>query len=274
MKIKLLLNKDVNYNADVYFKKAKKLKAKLPGLEKAMDVSCEKIENFNKKKSSYIEKKVQEEVLKNHVKKEWFEKFRWTKTTSGFLFVIGKDSSTNEILIKKHLENSDIVFHTMASGSPFGILKTENKEFSKEDLYECGEFLADFSSQWKKGFGTADVFWVYPNQVTKKAQSGEYIQKGSFMVYGQKNNLKNLPLRLSLGVIVKHIELDGKKIKYEELFSGSKKACLKYCDRFINIEPGNNGYKSLTKEIKNKLRISRIEDLPKYIPNNCKILKK
>ncbi|MCA9497076.1 MAG: DUF814 domain-containing protein [Nanoarchaeota archaeon] len=274
MEIELKLNKNVNENANIYFEKAKKLKAKLPGIEETIKVTKEKIINFEEEKNSYLKKKSEKNKLQIHKKQEWFEKFRHTKTKSGFLCVLGKDAGTNEILIKKHMEENDIVLHTEAPGSPFCLIKNAKEKISKQELEETAQFLTCFSKQWKAGFGTADAFWVLPEQVSKKAQSGEFIAKGSFMIRGKKNILKNIQLKICLGVCKNIIKTDEEKIEYEELFSGSESACKKYCElRYIKLEPGNLNYKSLTKEIKKRLK-THIEDLPKYIPNNCKILKK
>lgn len=275
MEIKLYLNKDINYNANYYFEKAKKLKAKIPGLDIAMQDTQNQINNLIAKKDIYLSKRDKEKKIQVHKKREWFEKFRWTITSNNLLCVLGLDSGTNEILIKKHTESNDIVMHTSAPGSPFGIIKNGKEKAEKEDIEECAEFLSCFSSQWKKGYGTAEVFWVLPDQVSKKAQSGEFLSKGSFMIYGNKNILKNVKLQICLGVIEEEIKTeDDETIKYEKLFSGSQRACEKFCKkRFIKLEPGLDTYKALTKEIKKRLK-THVEDLPKYIPNNCKILKK
>lgn len=270
MEIKLFLNKNINENANIYFEKAKKLKAKIPGLEKAMIQTKKEIEEFEEKKNNYLEKKKKEETIKLNKKKEWYEKFRWTKTSNDLLLVIGKDASTNEILIKKHLEENDLVFHTEAPSSPFGILKNGKETATKEDLFEAATFIACFSAQWKRGFGTADAFWVEANQISKKAESGEYISKGSFMVRGNKNIIKNIPLKICFGIIKKKIE----EFEFFEFFSGSEDACKKFCLRSIKIEPGTDSYKKATKEIKKKLKITSIEDLPHYIPNGIRILKR
>lgn len=289
MEIKLELNKDVNFNANYYFEKAKKLKSKLPGIEKTIQKTQKEIENFENEKEEYIKRKEGKKKLEIYKKKDWFDKFRFTYLSTGKLFVIGKDSGTNEILVKKYLEENDIILHSQAPGSPFGIIKNATKDkkliISKEQIEEAAIFLLCFSKQWKKGFGTADAFWVYPNQVSKKANSGEYMNKGSFMIRGDKNIIKNLALQISIGVIKKKIEItDSDKndttnkqefIEYEELFSGSNLACKKYCNknRILKLEPGQLKYKILNKNIKTLLK-THIEDLPKYIPNECKILKK
>jgi len=279
MEIKLSLTKDVNENANFYFEKAKKLKAKLPGIEKAVGIARKEIENFEDKKQEYLDKKKKKEKLEANKKKEWYEKFRWTKSASGNLCVLGKDSGTNEILIKKHAEPKDIILHTEAPGSPFCIIKNaldekENLLLPKDEVESIAQFVLCFSSQWKRGFGTGDAFWVKPKQVSKKAESGEYMAKGSFMIRGEKNIIKNIPLRICLGVVVQEIKTEeGEVLKYEELFSGPEMSCKKFCQRFVKIEHGQLKYKALNKQIKERLK-TYVEDLPKYIPAECKILKK
>ncbi len=290
MEVKLELNKDINYNANKYFEKAKKLKSKLPGIDRTIEKTKEEIKNFQSKKEDYIKRKETKSRIEKFKKKEWFDKFRHTILSDGKLFVIGKDAGSNEVLIKKYLDSEDIVIHSNAPGSPFGIIKNAldskgNLLVSKEVINEAAIFLLCFSSQWKKGFGTADAFWVKKDQVSKKAESGEYMNKGSFMIRGDKNLIKNLPLQIVVGVRKHRIKINDAEendltneeefIEYEDLFSGSLEACKKFCDnrRFVKLEHGQMKYKALNKNLK-KLLKTHIEDLPKYIPNDCKILKK
>ena len=277
MEVKLFLNKNVNENANYYFNKSKKLKSKIPGVEMTIERTEKQIQEFKEKRDFYLEKKQEKQRINNFKKKEWYDKFRWTKISTGHLFVIGKDSSTNEILIKKYTTDKDILIHTETPGSPWGVLINGIEIINnKDNIFEAAQYLCCFSSQWKKGFGTADAFWVKPNQVTKKAMSGEYMAKGAFMIYGQKNVLKSIPLKICIGVENKEIKSDeeGEIFKYDEIFSGSEKACKIFCkNRFIKIEPGNYKYKNLLKDIKKRLKV-HIDELPKYIPNDCKILKK
>ena len=94
------------------------------------------------------------------------------------------------------------------------------------------------------------------------------------MIYGKKNIIKNISLKIGLGIIKQKINTGDEEIEYNELFSGSENACKKFCVKFIRLEPGKDTYKGLTKEIKKRLALNEIEDLPRYIPNNGKILKK
>ena len=130
-------------------------------------------------------------MIKNFRKKNWYENFRWTKTQLGELFVFGSDAQTNEILIKKHMGKDDLVFHTESPGSPFGILKDGKKINDEKQNKEVAQVLGCFSKDWKSGFGTCDVFYVLPEQVSKTANTGEYVPRGSFMIRGKKTILKN-----------------------------------------------------------------------------------
>lgn len=286
VKISLQLNEDLHQNANNYFSKAKKIKSKLPGVDLIIEKTKIEIKEFEKNKEEYLKKKEIHERLKFSKKKLWFEKFRYSYTSGDKLLVFGKDAGTNEVLLKKHLNQEDLVFHTEEPGSPFGILKnavtidskTGEKIFNidKKQIFEVAQIICCFSSQWKKGFGTADAFWVYPDQVSKTANTGEYISKGSFMVRGKKNMIKNTTLEIFLGVEKKTVLNEEKEETYEyyELFSGAEEAVKKRCgQKYIKLIPGKDNYKSIGKEIKKKLKVD-INDLPTWIPNNCKISKK
>ncbi len=273
VEIDLKLNENVNQNAEKYFSKSKKLKAKLPGLEEAILNTKKQIKEFEEKKEKHIEKKEFEEKVLIHKKKEWYEKFRYTFTENGLLVVLGKDAGTNEVLVKKHLEENDIVFHTEAPGSPFAIVKGGRDKLSKSEIEGIAQVVASFSSQWKRGFGTADAFWVYSEQISKKAQSGEFISKGSFMVRGEKHIVKNIPLKICLGVFHEKLEIDSQVHEFDSVISGYETMISKKCKKFVKMEPGDCKYKALNKEIKKRLGIT-VEDLPKFVPNEVKVLKK
>ena len=197
-KITLNLDKSVEQNAEVYFEKAKKAKKKLQGAKLALQRSKEKLEKI--KKQQEISLKQEEENLKQKTReKQWYEKFHWFISSEGFLCIGGRDATTNEIVIKKYTEDNDIVFHTTMAGSPFFVVKTESKKPGKATLNQTAQATASYSKAWKLGLSVVDVFYVNPNQVSKKAKPGEYIPKGAFMIYGKKNNL--VPqIKLAIGI--------------------------------------------------------------------------
>ncbi|MEM4396951.1 MAG: NFACT RNA binding domain-containing protein [Candidatus Woesearchaeota archaeon] len=208
MEIRLNYKKSINENVNDIYEEIKKLKSKIQGAEEAIKEMQEKI---NKREIELKSKK--EKILRE--RKFWFEKFHWFITNKGHLFIAGKDATSNEIIIKKHLDSEDLVFHTLTPGSPFGILKLKekienyfpeiyetlkNKESEINELEECAIFVSSFSKLWKSEFTVSDAFYVKPEQVSKKAPSGEYLSKGSFMIYGEKNII-NVELGLGITLI-------------------------------------------------------------------------
>jgi len=111
------IKKSVEQNAAVYFEKAKKSRKKLEGAKKALKKIQNRLELLKEKKdkNSLTEKRTE----KTQRKKEWYEKFRWFFSSEGFLCIGGRDATTNDIIIKKHADKNDIVFHTDMAGSPF-----------------------------------------------------------------------------------------------------------------------------------------------------------
>ena len=145
-----------------------------------------------------------DELVKRKVEvesKEWYEKFRWFNSTEGFLVVAGKDAVSNEVLVKKHAEPADIVFHAEIIGAPFVVVKTGGKEPGEQTLREAGEFAVSFSRAWRENMGSADVYWVNPDQLSKSGPSGESVPHGGFVVIGKRNWMRNVPLRLSIGIM-------------------------------------------------------------------------
>src|SRR3989344_5309709 len=191
MEIELNLTQSVEENAGHYFELAKKAKKKAAGARKALEETKKKLEKLQKEESKFLEEEAQKQKLKEQQqgrKREWYEKFHWFISSEGFLCIGGKDATSNEMVIKKHLEKDDLVFHTNMAGSPFFIVKN-GQNAGKDTLDETAQATAVYSKAWKVGHTTTEVFYVKPEQVSKQPQQGEYIQKGSFMIYGKSNYL-------------------------------------------------------------------------------------
>lgn len=73
-------------------------------------------------------------------------KFRERITKSGNTILAGKDSKSNEDLIK-YIEAEDEVFHTQERGSPFACIKGKP---ARGDVKEAAIWCAIFSQDWKK----------------------------------------------------------------------------------------------------------------------------
>ncbi|MBW2986744.1 DUF814 domain-containing protein [Candidatus Woesearchaeota archaeon] len=246
MEIKLDLRKSVEQNASAYFDKAKKAKKKIEGVNKALvkfekehSTMLAKKEEALAKEKEILERKKQKEEKQRA--KQWYEKFRWFISSEGFLCIGGKDATTNEIVIKKHTDKDDIVFHTEAPGSPFFVVKTEGKKVGAATIKEVAQATADYSRAWKMGLSTTDVYWIKPEQVSKEAKAGEYIAKGSFMIYGKRNQLEPV-LQVAVGVLS-----DGR------VMGGPVDAVKKNCGKFVILVQGKKKKSDIAKKIQQKI---------------------
>lgn len=271
--IELFYEKSVPENANFYYDKSKKLKRKMPGIEKTIEKTKKEICELERGFGKVVEQIARDEKIAQ-IKRMWYEKFRFSWTSSGVLFVFGKDSTSNEVIVKKYARDDEFVFHTMYPGSPFGVLKPEEGQVVvQEDILEAGQIILAFSKVWKQGYGAGDFFYVRASQVSKKAVSGEYVKKGSFMIYGDKNIVKNVPLRLSFGYYVESFGFEDGDIEVKRSFVGTMQAAGKFCEKFVNLEPGEEKQKELFKKIKSVLGIDS-RDFPSFIPVGSKMLKK
>lgn len=192
MRIELDVSKNAQQNALSFFDRAKRIRQKIDGARDGMDKVRKKLGGLSE---TVLDKKKEPVSLR---KKDWFEKFRWCFTRNGFLLVGGKDAHSNELLVKRHLEKGDRYFHADVHGAPHCVLKN-GQSASAEDLEDASVFAGLFSSVWKKGFFSVKVYSVLPDQVSKKAPSGESLGRGSFMIYGKRDWFDPV-LRAGLGV--------------------------------------------------------------------------
>ncbi len=261
MEIELDLNKTLEENASYYFENSKKMKKKLKGALEAL----KKFELEEKQKEEELKeknkstKKDEEKNIKIQKKFYWYMKYRWFFTSKNHLAIGGRDANTNEEIIKKRLEKKDLVFHADVNGSPFFILKLEkeeqkkyleekeNEEYKKE-LQEVIDATASFSRAWKYGLSVMECFFVLPEQVTKKAKAGEYLQKGSFMIYGKKNIFTGI-LKLYVRII---------KIEENNYIMISP---VESEENFIELKPGKIKVSDAAKEIKKYLEKKGIKDI-------------
>ena len=257
MKVSLNPRKSVEENAAEYFERSKKAKRKIEGAKKALEETRKKLSRIDE-----LIKKEQEIQDRPERKKEWYEKFRWFYTSDDMLFIAGRDATTNEIIVKKHTEKNDLVFHSEMAGSPFGALKTEGRIPGEKAVRECSQFIACYSKAWKGGSTITDVFYVNPDQVTKEAPSGEYIGKGSFMIYGKKN-IVTAELKLFIGKTN-----DGK------IMPGPESAVKKHCKEYIQIRQGDEKTSSLAKKLRAILNSDDLDDIIKVIPVGSALMQK
>lgn len=250
MRITLDLRKTVEQNAATYFDRAKKFKAKAKGARTA-------VEKFKAQLSTVQEKKAAEpkkQELKEQVPKQWYEKFRWFLASEGYLCVGGRDAGTNELLIKKHVEPHDLICHTEAPGSPFFIIKTEGTKPNPLTVDEALQATASYSRGWKMGVAAMEAYCVTPEQVSKEAQSGEFMSKGAFMVRGKRDK-KSVALKLSIGLLP-----DGR------VMAGPESAIKRHCQKRMIITQGADKPSDAAKKIQKFLGGGDLDAIIRSLP--------
>jgi predicted ribosome quality control (RQC) complex YloA/Tae2 family protein len=266
MELVLNINKTPQQNAETYFDKAKKFKKKIPGIKKTL-LHYRLLLSKHEKAQADKTIALNAAMIKNSLlakKKVWFDKFRWFISSNDFLIVGGRDAVTNEILIKKHLEPTDLVFHTELPGSPFVLIKNpENNSFPEETINEAAEFCGSFSKSWKSGRTTAEVYHILPEQVSKEVQAGfGKLAKGSFMIYGKRNFI-NVSLNIAICI---H---DGK------VMAGSLSAIKKHAPdgKYAVIIPGNDKLSDVAKKVQ-KIIGGGLDEIIRALPSECSIKKR
>ncbi|MBI5064884.1 DUF814 domain-containing protein [Candidatus Woesearchaeota archaeon] len=243
------LNKNVAQNAEDYYARSKKVKKKIEGVENAIAKFKKELEQEIKKE---VKKEAHKEVQKIELVKKWYHKFRWFFSSEGFLCIGGRDATTNDIVIKKHTDPTDIVFHTESPGSPFFVIKSEGKKIGEATIQETAIATGSFSRAWKQGVTNTEVFHVNPDQVSKEANTGEFLTKGAFMIYGKKNNIQ-VKLELAIG------------LKDNELMCGPIEAVKKYCTTYLIVNQGSQKPSDAAKKIKQSIN-AELDDIIRVLP--------
>jgi predicted ribosome quality control (RQC) complex YloA/Tae2 family protein len=242
-------------NANRYYERGKRAKEKAQGALAALQDSKRKLAKIERELAeaealkSLKPAEMMEALSKRKVElenKEWYEKFRWYISSDGFLVVAGKDTVSNEVLIKKYTLQEDVVFHAEITGSPFVVIKAEGRPVSEQALHEAGEFAASYSRGWRENLGTADVYWVKVDQLSKSGPSGESVPHGAFFVVGKRNWSRNTPLRVAIGIIV------GEETSF---VGGPVDAVKAKTKSYVVLVPGDIVGKELLKQILKSLML-------------------
>jgi predicted ribosome quality control (RQC) complex YloA/Tae2 family protein len=203
----------------------------------------------------------------------WFSRFLWVETSSSFLAIGGRDASQNEVIVRRYLGPRDIFMHADIHGAAVFVILTQGREVGERDLYEVATLAASYSKAWKAGLASVDVFWVYGDQVKLAAPPGQYLPRGSFMVYGQRNYIRGVKLRLGIGVAYYGDTYD--------IVIGPPELVASRAVAWVEVVPGNLGIDEISKEIRGYLvekcpdvRGLTVNDIAKLIPGRASIVRK
>lgn len=248
----LNIRRSIQVNAANYYKKAKKAKRKFEGVKKALEETQTKIMDLQQQNVKLVKEK--RKLPPERRKKAWYEKFRWFYSSDGFLVLGGRDATTNEVLVKKHMEPHDIVFHADVVGAPFVLIKTKGKHPPEQTINESAQLAASYSRAWREMLDTVNVYWVSPKQVSKGPLP---LRRGAFIIRGSKNFVRNVPLRIGIGVQMK---------EERPIVVGCPiEAISKQTNIYVEIIPGNQKSGELAKRVRRLLAKKNREVLQKQI---------
>ncbi|AFH42282.1 ribosome rescue protein RqcH [Fervidicoccus fontis] len=234
------------------FDEAKKLKKKVENAKANLETLELKLKELNLKKHEK-----EREVKAIARKRDWYEKYIWSFTRNRLLIIAGRDAQQNEAIVKKYLmkNKKSLYFHAEIHGAPSTILLAENEDIKEEDIYDTSVIAASYSKAWKASLKVVDVFWVHSDQVSKTPPAGEYLEKGSFMIYGEKNYVRNVPLKLGIG-------LQQTADNAYRFFVGSEESVKKNSYPVAIIEPGNIEAQEVANKIYQYIKNLNFESLP------------
>lgn len=219
------------------YRRIGELRAKIERGEKALRELEERLRNLERRQQ-LIRTRARAVVRR----REWYEKYHWLVTSHGYLAIGGRDASQNESIVKRYLNEKRIFMHADIHGAPAVVVFNEGEMLPEEDLREAAILTAAYSKAWKTGITSVDVYWVWGSQVSKSPPPGEYISKGAFMVYGRRNYIKGVELRLAIGI--------GIEEEYPLIIVGPEDLIKRRSIVYAVIMPGEEDPSQLAKRIK------------------------
>ncbi|MGQ3329506.1 ribosome rescue protein RqcH [Halorubrum sp. FL23] len=297
VRVELDASAGVEVNADRLYQEAKRIEGKKEGAMEAIESTRRELEAVKERKAEWEanaaaddgsndtdESEEEEEYETDWLSRssipirspdDWFERFRWFRTSTGYLVIGGRNADQNEELVKKYMGKHDRFFHTQAHGGPVTLLKAAGPsesadpvDFSEATLREAAQFAVSYSSDWKDGRGAGDAYMVDPDQVSKTPESGEYIEKGSFVIRGDRTYFEDVPCRVAVGVQCEPVT---------RAIGGPPSAIVDRAATSVTVEPGmyaqNDAAMMVYRELKGRFadtsfvrKVASADQLQEFLP--------
>ena len=291
--ITLEVSKTVHQNAQRYFEEGRSQKSKAKGAQAALAGTEEAREKAEKRAAK--DAAAGRLRSRQRSKRFWFEKHRWAMLSGGHLLIGGRDAKGNDVVVRKHLSSHDLYFHADLHGAPSCSLKlkdglapnqnpseaipegvaslqiVQNLADGTEDARELSESLHSEAAQvavcwsraWGSGGAAAVAFHARPSQVSKTTESGESLGRGSFVVRGQRNWHRDLPLELAVGMAV----VNGVPMPV----SGTPSTISEHCQRWVKVTPGREKKEAVANRISKATGLVQDDLLSCLPPGNCSV---
>lgn len=249
--IELDWTRDVNGNAQLLYALKKASQAKAEKVLAALQESNRALEQVVKAAA-----KVAAKPKVKATKAFWFEAYRWFLSSEGYLVIGGRDAKTNDAVVKKHLKDGDRYVHADVHGAPSCVVK-RGSEAGAATLQEACAFALAWSKAWSAGLASGSAFWVLPEQVSKQAESGQYVSRGAWVIRGKRNYVHDIPVRAAVG----EIEHEG----HRKVMGGPVAALAARSNRFYEMEPGEEAKETLARRIAAAFGVP-IEEVSRVLP--------
>ncbi len=260
--VTLRVRDGVEKNADRLYREAKRIQEKKTGAQEAIENTRAELEAIKKRREEWDaddgedeEEEESEDVdwltrssIPVRSSEEWYEEYRWFRTSDDFLVIGGRNADQNEELVKKYLDRGDLFFHTQAHGGPATILKAtgpsesyeEGIEIPTRSKKEAAQFAVSYSSIWKEGKFAADVYMVDHDQVSKTPESGEYLDKGGFAIRGDRTYFDDTPVGVAVGITCE---------PETQVIGGPPAPITEQAETSIEVEPGKYAQNDIAKRL-------------------------
>lgn len=244
--------KGVDANASDLYQKGKDIGEKAKRAEDALKQSRDELSKLQK---GIDREKALAAERAAPTKQFWFERYKWFITTGGRLVMAGRDTHSNDNVVKKHLKDGDLYAHADVHGAPSVVIK-DGAKASSEELRQACLFALAQSKAWIAVMSEGGAFWVFPDQVSKTPNPGEFVPRGAFIVRGKRNYEYHLPMELAIGEV------------YHE---GSRKVmcgpvdCFGNCEKYIVIRPGKPKSGRRTNDIAKRFEVPE-EEISRIVP--------
>jgi predicted ribosome quality control (RQC) complex YloA/Tae2 family protein len=257
----------VEKNADRLYTEAKRIEEKREGALEAIEDTREELEAVKRRREEWERGDDDEEedegdseevdwLSRESVpirqQEQWYERFRWFHTSDGFLVIGGRNADQNEELVKKYMDKHDRFFHTQAHGGPVTLLKatgpseaSREVDFPETSLAEAATFAVAYSSAWKEGRFADDAYMVTPDQVSKTPESGEYIEKGGFVIRGDRTYFRDVAAEVAVGI---------QCAPETRVVGGPPSAIESRAETTVRLEPGRYAQNDAAKLVYRRLR--------------------
>lgn len=242
---------DVTANAQAFYDRRKEAQLKAQRVEEAIAKTREQMEEARAKAVKAAKK-----PRIKATKAMWFEAYRWTLSSDGFQILGGRDARTNDQLVKKHLKDGDRYAHADIHGAPSTVIK-DGAKAPESTLREACEFALAYSKAWSAGLAGGSAYWVLPEQVSKQAESGEFLPRGAFVIRGKRNYVHDLPVRIAIG----EVEIEG----HRKIMGGPVSAVAARSKRYVVLAPGKEDREDVAKGLAVSFAVP-IEEIVRAMP--------